>query len=61
MGKLGYYVGVVLVVALVVVLGPLLTLWSINTLFPAFAISYTFWSWLATFTLMVAFGNKGIK
>lgn len=61
MEKLGYYVGVTLVAFLFVVLGPLITLWAINTLFPALAISYTFWSWLATFILMMAFGNKGVK
>ena len=42
-------------------LGPLLVIWSINTLFPSLAIAYTFWNWLATFFLMLAFGNKGVQ
>lgn len=61
MEKLGYYVGVAWVAALFIVIGPLLALWAINTLFPTLAIGYTFWSWFATFILMMAFGNKGVK
>ena len=41
---------VLLVVALVV-LGPLLTIWSINTLFPALAIPYNLETWLAVIVL----------
>lgn len=61
MKELGRIVGAALIIILFVVLGPLITLWAINTLFPALAIGYTFWTWLATFILMVAFGNKGVK
>jgi hypothetical protein len=43
-------VAVVLVVALVVI-GPLLTIWSANTLFPALAIPYTFDTWCAVILL----------
>lgn len=59
MEKLGFCVVVFLAVSLLIVVGPLLTLWSINTLFPALSIPYTFWTWLATFVLMIPFGNKG--
>lgn len=41
---------VVLMIALIVfliVVGPLLTIWALNTLFPVLAISYTIWTWLA--------------
>ena len=41
---------VLLVVALVI-LGPLLTIWSINTLFPALAIPYNLETWLAVIVL----------
>ena len=34
------------IVALVV-LGPFLTIWALNTLFPVLAIPYTFWTWAA--------------
>lgn len=41
---------VVLVIALIIV-GPLLTIWALNTLFPALAIPFTFWTWLAVVIL----------
>ena len=31
----------------IIVLGPLFTIWALNTLFPALAIPYTFETWLA--------------
>ena len=38
------------VLALIVVVGgPLLMIWSLNTLFPVLAIPYTFETWLAAF------------
>lgn len=39
----------ILVVAIVV--GPLLTLWTLNTLFPVLAIAYTWQTWLAALFL----------
>jgi fatty acid desaturase len=42
---------IVLVAVAVVAVGPLLILWSLNTLFPALAIPYTVWTWLATVLL----------
>jgi hypothetical protein len=41
---------VVLLIALIVfliVVGPLLTIWALNTLFPVLAIQYTWQTWLA--------------
>lgn len=38
--------------ALVIVIGPLATLWSLNTLFPALAIPYTWETWLASALLL---------
>lgn len=32
-------------------IGPLLTIWSLNVLFPALAISYNFFTWLASLWL----------
>jgi len=43
---------------LVVVLGPLAVLFSLNTLFPALAIPYTFNTWLASFFLMATITAK---
>ena len=61
MENLGFKVGVAAAVILLTALGPLLVIWALNTLFPSLAIAYTFWNWLATFFLMLAFGNKGIQ
>jgi hypothetical protein len=43
-------VGIVLIVVLVAA-GPLLVIWALNTVFPALAIEYTFWTWLAVLIL----------
>lgn len=41
---------IVLIIALIVV-GPLLTIWALNTLFPVLAIPYDIWTWLAVIIL----------
>lgn len=38
---------IVVVAILMVIFGPLATIWSLNTLFPVLAIPYTFDTWLA--------------
>lgn len=43
--------GVVALVIFFVIFGPLLTIWSLNTLFPALAIAYTWETWAATILL----------
>jgi hypothetical protein len=45
--------GLILILVLVAV-GPLLVIWSINTLFPVTAIPYDFWTWLAVIILFGA-------
>ena len=40
------YLWLVLVV-IVIIAGPLLSIWALNTLFPVLAIPYTFDTWLA--------------
>ncbi len=50
---------IIMAVALIVVmlLGPFVTIWSLNTLF-GLDIAYTVWTWLAMFWLsMVTFGG----
>ena len=42
--------GLILIVALLVV-GPWLTIWALNTLFPVLAINFTFWTWCAVIIL----------
>ncbi len=44
-------VGIVLLIAVLIIAGPLLLLWSLNTLFPVLAIPYTVWTWLAALIL----------
>ena len=47
----------IVIVAVVVLglmlIGPLALIWSLNTLFPALAIPYTVWTWLAAMVLGV--------
>lgn len=51
MGKLFGVVGIVGMIVLLVIAGPLLLIWSLNTLFPVLAIPYTIWTWLAALIL----------
>ena len=47
-----------LVIILFVALGPLLIIWSLNTLFPALAISYGIDTWAAALILSGVFKAK---
>jgi hypothetical protein len=49
--------GAILVIVLFLV-GPLLTLLALNTLFPTLAIPYTFGTWLATLWVMFVIKGK---
>ena len=40
-----------LIIIALVILGPLMTIWALNTLFPALAIPYTIETWGATVLL----------
>ena len=52
-------VSITILVVLLVVLGPLLTIWSLNTLFPALSIPFTITTWLAVIILASAIhGSK---
>ena len=53
--KLAELLGIVVVIAIVLALGPLLTLWALNTLFPALDIPYDFSTWAAVAILGAAF------
>ena len=44
-------VGIIILILLLVVFGPFLTIWSMNTLFPALAIPFTFDTWAAVVLL----------
>lgn len=60
MGKL--LLIIVLAIA-AIILGPIATIWSLNTLFPALAIPYTFETWAAALILFgsVVKANFGSK
>lgn len=44
-------VGLIVFIIAVIIAGPLISIWALNTLFPALAIPYTFWTWLAALCL----------
>ncbi len=54
MSKIVLFVGFVALIVFLVAVGPLLLLWSLNTLFPELAIPYTIWTWLAALILGAA-------
>lgn len=58
MSSLIKLVALIALIVLVVVAGPLLLIWSLNTLFPALAIPYTFWTWLAAMILGAGIAPK---
>lgn len=43
------------VIVIIIVAVPLLTIWSLNTLFPALAIQYDIYTWFAVIILAVVF------
>lgn len=47
-------VGVIVLIILLVIIGPFLTIWALNTLFPALAIAYTLETWAAVILLSMA-------
>jgi urea transporter len=55
-------VGIVAMIVLVVLVGPLLTIWAVNALFPALAIPYSITNWFAVIILGAFFrANVSIK
>lgn len=52
--------GFILLIVFLALVGPLLTIWALNTLFPALAIPYTFDTWCAV-VLIGAFFQIKVK
>ena len=50
-----------ILIVFVVVVGPLLTIWSLNTLFPVLAIPYSVETWLATVVIAGIFRGNGVS
>lgn len=49
---------IILVIIAVVILGPLITIWALNTLFPVLAIPYTLETWFAVVVVASLFKTK---
>jgi len=43
--------GAIVLVIFLIIIGPIITIWSLNTLFPVLAIPYDIWTWLAVIVL----------
>jgi hypothetical protein len=48
--------GIVVAVIALIIAGPLLIIWALNTLFPVLAIEYNMYTWLAALILGSVFG-----
>ena len=48
--------GIVVAVIALIIAGPLLIIWALNTLFPVLAIEYNLYTWLAALILGSVFG-----
>jgi len=49
--KVMMLLGALCLIVTLIAVGPLITIWSLNTLF-GLGIAYTFWTWLATLWLV---------
>jgi hypothetical protein len=45
------FLGLVVFLAVIIIIGPLLSIWALNTLFPVLAIGYTIETWAAIILL----------
>lgn len=55
------YIVIIAVLIVLIVLGPFLFIWSLNTLFPVLDISYTLETWVASFLLTATLAAKAKK
>ena len=56
--SLALLAGLFVVMILVIIFAPFAIIWSLNTLFVALAIPYSFWSWLAVVVLNLTWASK---
>jgi hypothetical protein len=62
MMKLFGVLGLIAFVIVLIALGPLVTIWAWNTLFPAVVIDYNFYTWLSVVILGTFFkANVSVK
>ena len=50
-----------LLIVVIIVFGPMCSIWAMNTLFPALAIPYTFETWLAVILLGGAVNSRSFR
>jgi len=50
--------GFLIIVILLIVFGPLASIWALNTLFPALAIPYNFYTWASALILGSVLARK---
>ena len=51
----------IILLILLIILGPIVTIWSLNTLFPVLAIPYTLETWIATVVVAGIIRGDGIS
>jgi hypothetical protein len=47
----GMFTLAILAVIFLIIIGPIITIWALNILFPVLAIPYDIWTWLAVLIL----------
>jgi len=52
---------VLILIFAVIIFGPIVTIWALNTLFPVLAIPYTIETWLATVVIGGIFRGDGLS
>jgi len=51
----------IILLILLIILGPIVTIWSLNTLFPVLAIPYTFETWVASVIIAGIIRGDGLS
>lgn len=58
--QISAFIGLITLIVLLIAIGPLVAIWSLNTLF-AIGISYSFTSWFAMFCLLAVLRGSFLK
>jgi len=55
------FLAIILIIVFLIVIGPLATIWALNTLFPALAITFSFETWAAVVILGGVIRGDGLS
>lgn len=55
------YLAIILIIVFLIVIGPIATIWALNTLFPALAIPFSFETWAAVVILGGVIRGDGLS